>query len=165
MHSQKYLRAVTNLILLLAAGFAHATPLLSFKTISYVHAPEDTLTIKSVRLVQGEELAIDSVIEVTGDYTLASVENARLGLSISSREKGGKHVWQDWEIIAIKAGKGTFTLRREIDRHGEIHVSIYPETPPGIASASTTRLVFLTSASLDRKKHAERQCGAATCPD
>ncbi|WP_309399913.1 hypothetical protein [Cerasicoccus maritimus] len=125
------------------ACFAHAETSLPIDILIYEHAPQDRLEVKTARVINGEELAIGSIIEITGNYVLGSVKHARLGLSISSREKGGKHVWQAGEIIPINTGKGTFTLRRQIERHGEIHVSIYPETPSGIPSASTSRLVFI----------------------
>lgn len=114
-----------------------------FKIIKDEMGEHDALKILAVNLVFSETLEIGSMIEVVGTYELKSVDAARIGLSITSAEKGGRHKPAPGETMDITKGKGSFHLIRKAERHGGIHLSIYPKEASGRYGQSTSRLYFL----------------------
>ena len=130
-------------ILFLVALAAQAAAGIQFGIIKNEVNEHDRIQIKEVNLVSSEELEIGSTIEVIGTYKLQSVNDAQLGLSITSTEKNGKHHPAPEETMEITKGKGRFRLLRKVDRHGGIHLSIYPKEESGHYGQSTSRLYFL----------------------
>tara|TARA_B100000614_G_scaffold174413_1_gene155756 strand:- start:208 stop:639 length:432 start_codon:yes stop_codon:yes gene_type:complete len=132
---------ITSLIAL--AGILNAKTQIEFQQLEYLAEPHDLIEIQEVNLIDTEELIIGSTIEVIGRYNLGSTDNAQIGLSITSKEKGGKHYPQPYEQKNITKGSGEFRLVRKIDRNGGIHISIYPQAESGRYEQSSSRLYFL----------------------
>jgi len=80
----------------------------------------DHLSIREVRGTQ-KEFAKDGIYIVRGDYTLASADEAVLGLNVS----GGCTSGAERGHVAIKKGSGKFELAVKIAYVGQPHVTFY----------------------------------------
>ena len=80
----------------------------------------DKITIREVRGTQ-KELAVDGIYVVRGEYTLASADEAVIGLNVT----GGCTSHTERGHASIKKGSGKFELAVKIAYVGHPHVSFY----------------------------------------
>jgi hypothetical protein len=80
----------------------------------------DKITIREVRGTR-KDFAIDGIYQVRGDYTLASADEAVIGLNVT----GGCTSHTERGHVTVKKGSGTFEVAVKIAYVGQPHVTFY----------------------------------------
>ncbi|MBX7212122.1 MAG: SurA N-terminal domain-containing protein [Verrucomicrobiaceae bacterium] len=118
-HPLKGLLAGSLIACLAALGATRAEPP-GFEVGAAQFAPGDVIHITSVN-------RSEAIIAVSGDYELASQDEATLAFHITARDSEHAMTKTDpQQRISVKKGKGTFTLVHPHPYPGMPHVSFYP---------------------------------------
>lgn len=128
-------------------------------------AAEPSFSIGKTDLRPGDSIRItnvqrgDTFLTVTADYELASEEEAKISLFITSTKDIGRVPVAATQSKGIRKGKGTVVLHHPNTYEGRPHVSFYPAKGGNVLGG-----VYF-SAPAEANAAAKSQAGAASAPD